>query len=62
VVSCGDLRGVFVVGINFTFLKIFLWKFVCVGPVQDYWEIVIWDVLLRLRILPDCGQKGMING
>ena len=61
-VSCGDLHGVFVVGILLHFLENILWKFVCVGPVQDYWEIVIWDVLLRLRILPDCGQKGMING
>jgi hypothetical protein len=28
----------------------------------NYWEIVIWDVLLRLRIVPDCGQKGMFSG
>jgi hypothetical protein len=49
VVSCGDLRGVFVVGINFTFLKIFLWKFVCVqglyGRILNYCAIIIAAVL-----------------
>jgi hypothetical protein len=32
------------------------------GLPLGYWEIVISDVLLRWRMVPDCFQKGMFSG
>lgn len=29
---------------------------------SNYCEIVIWDVLVRLRMLPELGQNGMFSG